>query len=280
MDFLSQIITWINVPANALGRFLLSIIAVLPGWLSNTIISAITGVLLLAIFKATSNQAAIAKIRDGIKANMLALKLFKDSLSVTLHAQGQVFKGAFLLLFRSIKPMLVMMVPVIFLLIQLGMWYQFRPLLPTEEAVVTMQLNDNIDLPWPDINIKSMPSIDVITGPIRVVSKKEVYWKIKALENGDNNLIVQLGQQQFEKQLVIGEGFVRISTKRPGWHWADILQHPLEKPFGPDSAVQSISIDYPNRPSYTSGTNYWLIYFFIASMVFALIFKPFLKVRI
>jgi hypothetical protein len=73
---------------------------------------------------------------------------------------------------------------------------------------------------------------------------------------------------------------MRASTQRPGGHWIDILLNPAEKPFRPDSAVQSIGIDYPERLSWTSGTNWWLIYFFIASMVFALFFNPFLKVKI
>jgi hypothetical protein len=51
--------------------------------------------------------------------------------------------------------------------------------------------------------------------------------------------------------------------------------HPAEEPFAPDSIVQSVTIDYPDRLSRTSGTDWWLIYFFIASMVFAFISKPF-----
>ncbi len=265
---------------NALGRFLLAPIAVLPGWLSNTIISAVTGIILLIIFKYTSNQRAIGRVRDDIKANMLALKLFKDSISVTLQAQGRVFRGAFLLLFYAVRPMLVMIVPVSLLLAQMGLWYQYRPLLPGEEAVVTVKLNDNIETPWPIVSIEPTPAAEVTIGPVRVFSKHGIHWKIKAIENGSHGLIFHVDGEQFDKELAVGDGFMRVSAERPGWHWADILLHPCEKPFDPDSAVRSISIDYPRRLSRTSGTDWWLIYFFVASLVFALIFKPFLKVRI
>jgi len=73
MTFIAQIIAWINVPANALGKFFLAPIGMLPGWLSNTIISAVAGVILLIVFKYTSNQSAIGRVRDNIKADMLAL---------------------------------------------------------------------------------------------------------------------------------------------------------------------------------------------------------------
>ncbi len=280
MGFFAQIITWINVPVNALGRGLLAPVAALPGWLSNTVISAVVGVIMLIIFKYTSNQGAIARVRDGIKADMLTLKLFKDSIVVTLQAQGRVFKAAFLLLFHAIRPMLVMIVPIVFLLGQLGAWYQSRPLLPGEEAVVTMKLNGDIDSAWPKVSLESMPAAEPTIGPVRLFSKREIVWKIKARENGYHRIIFQVDGRQIEKELAVGDGFMRLSHQRPGRHAGDILLYPLEKPFGPDSVVQSISINYPDRLSWTSGTDWWLVYFFIASMVFALIFKPFLKVRI
>lgn len=280
MNIIAHIITLINIPLNALGRTLLAPVAVLPGWLSNTIISAVVGVFLLVIFKYTSDQRAIGRVRDNIKANMLALKLFKDSVLVTLQSQGQVFKGAWLLLFHAIRPMLVMIVPVSLILAQMGLWYQARPIQPGEQVLVIMKLNDNIGSVWPEVSIVSTTAAQVTTGPVHAFSKHEIFWKIKADKPGLHRIIFQVGQQQVEKELAIGTGFMRISARRPGWHWEDILLNPSEKPFRPDSIVQSISVNYPERPSRTSGTDWWIIYFFAASMVFALLFKPFLNVRI
>lgn len=280
MSLLAQLIIWINVLTNSLGRFLLAPIAVLDGWLSNTIVSAVAGLVLLIIFKYTSNQSAIGRVRGNIKAHMLALKLFKDSMSVTLQAQGQVFKGALLLLVHAVRPMLVMIIPVALLLSQMGLWYQSRPLMIGEESVVAMKLNGNLEQPWPNIDIEPMPAAEVIMGPVRVLSKREVYWKIKALQNGYHNITFHIDQEQVEKEIVVGEGFMRVSTERPGWRWGDILLHPAEKPFSPDSVVQSINIDYSDRSRQILGIPFWVIYFIVASVVFGLIFKPFLKVRI
>ena len=280
MSFLAHLIIWINVPVNAVCKFLLAPIGFLPGWLSITIISAVTGLLLMVIFKYTSNQTAIGKVRDNIKANMLALKLFKDSISVTFQAQGQVFKGAFLLLFHAVRPMLVMIVPVSLLLAQMGLWYQCRPLLVGEQAMVTMQLNGDRESPWPKISIESMSSAEVVAGPVRVLSKRQVYWQIKARENTSRPIVFQVDNHRIEKELAIGDDFMQVSIERPGLHWYDLLMNPVEKPFVAESVVNSISIDYPDRPSKICGTDWWVVYFFIISMVFAFIFKPFLKVRI
>ena len=280
MNFLVSVIISVNAAVNAIGRFLLAPTGKLPGWLSITAISAVTGLVLMIIYKYTSNQAAIGRVKDHIKANLLALKLFKDSLAVTFRSQGQVFKGAMLLLVHSVQPMLVMIIPVSLLLAQMGLWYQSRPLLPGEETIVTMELNDNEDSSWPQISINSMPSAEVVTGPVRVASKRQVYWQIRTVGNSNVPILFQVDGQKIEKELVIGDGFMQVSTTRPGQKWSDILLNPLEKPFAGDSVVKSISIDYPERRSYIYGSDWWVIYFFIASMVFAVIFKPFLKVRI
>jgi len=280
MGVLAQLVAWINVVTNSLGELLLAPLMVLPGWLSNAIISAVAGVILLIIFKYTSNQRAIGRVRDAIKADMLALKLFKDSMAVTFEAQGRAFKGAFLLLVHAIRPMAVMILPVVLLLSQMGLWYQYRPLACGEEAVISMELRGDTERPWPDVTLELGGGGEVMTGPVRVFSKGEIYWKIKAGQEGYHGLIFAVDGQQFEKELAVGDEFMRVSVERPGQQWGHILLNPWEKPFGGDCVVQSVAINYPDRMSRTSGTDWWMVYFFVASLVFALMFKPFLKVRI
>ena len=63
MNALVQVVVSLNALANGLGRLLLGPIGTLPGWLSATIVSAVTGVLLLFVFKYTSSQRAIKRAR-------------------------------------------------------------------------------------------------------------------------------------------------------------------------------------------------------------------------
>ena len=270
---LSPLFAWINYPVNAAAGVVFAPIATMPGWLSATLVSAVTGVLLLIVFKYTSNQQAIGQVRDRIKADLLALKLFKDDLRTTFRAQGRLLVGATRLLRHSVRPLLVMIVPVLLELAQLGLWYQRRPLAPGEEALVTLQLNGEPDQALPDVQIDAK-------GGVRIFSKRQVCWQVRAVEPGEHALVFDVGDQQVRKQLIVGNGFARASVVRPGWRWADILLHPLEPPFRSGSAVTSIEVEYPARDSYTSGTDWWLVYFFVASMVFALLFKPCVKVRI
>jgi uncharacterized membrane protein (DUF106 family) len=280
MSFLASVIHLANMLSNAFGRFCLAPVAALPGWLSLSLISVMTGLFFLIVFKYTSNQKAIARIKDDMKAQMLAIKLFKDSISVALKAQSRLFKGACLLLVHAIIPMLVIIFPMSLLLAQMALWYKSMPLLPQEHAVLTVELNGNVDESWPMVNIEGDPAFEVTLGPVKILSRRQICWEIKALQNGYSRIMLRAGQQQIEKDLAVGDGLMRISSKRPGWEWTDILMNPAEKPFPPDSIVRSVSIRYPDRPVLASGSNRWLAYFFVASIAFAFILKPLVKVRL
>src|SRR5262249_52974496 len=128
MDALTRLIVGLNAVANTLGEWLLTPLGVLPGWLSATAVAAVAGGVVLLVFKYTSNQSAIQRARDDIDANLLALKLFKESARVTVGAQGGLLLGAGRLFVLALVPTVVMVVPVALILGQLSLWYQQRPL--------------------------------------------------------------------------------------------------------------------------------------------------------
>ncbi len=280
MELLNQFIRIINIFTNTLGGILFAPIAMVPGWLSITIISAIFGVLLLSVFKSTSNQEAITHIRDDVKANLLAIKLFKDSTFATFNSQIKLLSGSLKLLFYSVIPMMIMIIPVSLILVQLGLWYQFRPITAGDEyIIVKLELNEKSET-FPQVILESNPAAEIAAGPVRILSRKEVYWKIKPLENGNHYLTFMVGDLQLNKSLAVGNHLMRLNPKRPGHDFMDRLLYPLEKPFEKDSIVQSISVEYPERNSRVYGTDCWVLSLFIISMISALIFKPLLNVRL
>src|SRR5262245_39235960 len=217
-DALAQIVVALNTGANAVGSVVLAPVAVLPGWLSATLIAVITGVLLLIVFKYTSNQRAIKRARDDINAHLLALKLFKDSAAVAVQAQGRVRLGGVRLFLLALGPMAVMAVPVALILGQMSLWYQQPPLRVGDEAVVTLKLNGEAGTPSPKVRLEPTDAASDMIGPVRGDrSKREVCWKLQAQEKGRHRLVFVIGDQTVEKELTVGDGFMRISSQRPGW---------------------------------------------------------------
>jgi hypothetical protein len=280
MDVLTRLAVWLNAAANALGEWLLAPIGVLPGWLSAVVIAAATGVLLLFIFKYTSNQRAIKRVRDDIDAHLLALKLFKDSAWTTVRAQGRLLAGAGRLLVLALAPTAVMVLPVALTLGQLSLWYQQRPLSLGEESVVTLKLNGNPADAFPAVSLAPSDAVETIVGPVRVRSKREVCWNIKASATGHHRLAFQVGTQTIDKELAIGDGFMRVSARRPGWAWSEALMYPAEGPFPADSPVRSVEIAYPARPGWLTGSDRWVICWFAISLAAAFCFRRVLGVNV
>jgi hypothetical protein len=276
---LTQVVVWLNAAAGAVSYVALAPVAWLPGWLSATLIAIATGLLMLWVFKHTSNQQAIRHARDRIKANVLALGLFKDSIAVALRAQGRILANAGRLLVHSLPPMLVMMAPMALLLGQLAVWYQARPLAVGDEAVVTVHWREGTGDAM-DARLETAPAYDHRAGPVRVPDKQLTCWRIQAMQPGVHQLTIYVADEAFTKELAVGEGFLPVSPIRPAWKWSDALLYPRERPFGAESAVQSIEVSYPQRDSWTSGTDSWLIYWFGISLLAAFAARPLLKVNL
>src|SRR5262249_36995661 len=161
---------------------------------------------------------AIKAVRADIKANLLALKLFKDSPAVAFRVQGQVLLGASRLSLLALVPMAIMLVPVSLILGQLALWYEAKPLSVDEETVVTLVLNRD---PQPSDTLIVPAGVEVTLDGISIASKREKCWRIKATANGQHRLLFYADGAPVEKELAVGDGLMRVSIERPGWVWYD-----------------------------------------------------------
>jgi hypothetical protein len=294
MELLTRILSWLNAHANAIGGIVLAPLGAFSGWLTVSVVAVVTGVLLLLAFKYTSPQQSIKRVRADIKANLLALKLFKDSAYVAMNAQGRIMMGAFWLRVYAIVPIVIMSVPVLLVLCQLGLWYQFRPLRVHEQAILTLQLNGGADAEWPEVRLDRSDAIEEekTLGPVRIQSERQVCWEIRAAKPGQHRLVFHVGDKSYEKEFAVGDGIMRVSTTRPRFQLKDVMLNPLEKPFDTTSPVQSIEIVYPKREWLKGGTNIrvwdwlasvpsiWVWYWVIISMIAAFCFRGVFHVNI
>ncbi|MHC4563864.1 MAG: hypothetical protein ACYS8X_13985, partial [Planctomycetota bacterium] len=221
----------------------------------------------------------IGRVRDAIKADILTLKLFKDSLPVTLAAQGRMFKGAGQSFLYALPPLAAMMIPVVLFLSQLGLWYQHAPLAVGEHARIAMTFNTSADS-VPQVTLQDSPAFEVVADPGAWPGAHLKWWTIKALQPGQHTMVFDVDGQTVTKTLAIGEGLMRINKLRPDMSFMDVMLNPAERPFRVNSPVQSIDIEYGERPEFISGADTWVIYLFIASIVFSLLLKGPLGVRL
>jgi len=250
------------------------------------IISALTGVAMLFIWRYTSNQDAIADVRNKISAHLLATRLFKDNLSVTFRAQRQIIWQAIRLLGYSIRPMIIMMIPFVLIMVQIGLRYEYQPLAADERARVKVTLKEtamNDDSQWKGIGCRiTLPeglSKDA-KDPCRAKPLRTVDWRITPSKAGEYTLVFGNGEDTIEMPLRVGSGFTRVSKIRGG-DFLNRLLYSAEPSIPEESVFESVEVYYPSRSTPIFGLDvHWLITLLVLSIVFALLFKPFLKVHI
>jgi len=243
------------------------------------VISGVFGVGALLVIRYCSNQTAVGRIKDRIKANLLAIKLYKDELRVMFRALPRILWATAKLQAHMIPPLLVMIVPMILVCAQMAGRHEWRPLPLNQRAVLTVGLQP--DAPDSDLDITPrLPQGVTVDHRVRATAPREVSWYVQASKPGRHNLVFPVGDQEVTKELVVGDGFERVSPKRHNGGWVDSLLYPCEAPIAATSPVTSISVALPPRDSWFYGSFWWIIWFLILSIVIALIFKPWLKVKL
>ena len=273
---LSPVLAFLNPICTVVGDGVYAVLDLTPPWLSLTILSTIIGVLLLIAFRYTSNQKAIGRARDDITANLLVLKLFKDDLWVGFRAQGRLLGALGRLQWHMLRPVLIMLFPLVLIVAQMGLRHQWRPLEPGEQSLLRLTLSpDHADVE--DAAITSNPGLVIEAGP--VPGYGELVWRVRGGELGRHTIEITIAGQTLTKEVVVGRAFERVSAIRAGHVWTTQILHPAEPRLPADAPAAAIEILYYEYKSYFHGASWWILWFFIISMAAALIFKPVFKVR-
>lgn len=246
-----------------------------------SVISLLAGVLMLWIFGKVSDQETIRTVRDQIRGNLIGIRLFGDEIGILFKLQGRVMLQTLNYLRHALLPMIIMIIPVIVILIQLNLWFTARPLEPGEKATVKVTLRDESAVSE-GVTLETQDGVTVETPGVRIPSLREVAWRIRADEPGRYLLSVKAGQDQVvEKELLVGRTWDATSSLRTGAGIVDNLLYPGERSIPSESKIEAIEILYPALKIRTLGWNIdWMIFFFVASIVFGFAFKGVLGVEI
>jgi len=245
-------------------------------------ISWLAGIFLVWVFGKVSNQDAIRRTRDRLSGELIGLRLFKDDLRVFFGIQFQVLLWTFRYLRHSLVPMLILMVPTIFILIQLNYHFALRPLRAGEQAVVKVKLRAAAALTRDaDFTLTAPANLRIETDGVRIPELREVCWRVRGVSPGRFDVTVSNGQETVTKQAAVGGRMEGVSSLRTGADWLTSLLYPGEAPIPQPSAIESIEIRYPELDIFILGRRMnWLILFLILSLGLGYACKGMLGVQI
>ncbi len=251
-------------------------------WFGLAAVSLLTALLMLEVYKLTSNQAAIRGAKDRIKAHLLEMRLFKDSLRVTLRAQAAILKANLAYMGANIRPLLVMIVPLVLILARLSVWYDRAPLRPGQETLVKVGLIETADPVALDLSIETAPGLEVTSPAVRIPDEHEVVWRIRALGEGRSRLVIRSGGRAVEKSVTVGGGpLVPVSPLASRGSFARRVLYPGEPPLPDGTPVLSVEVLYPAARLAAFGVGvHWLVAYLALSIAIGFALKGVFKVEI
>jgi hypothetical protein len=239
-----------------------------------TLVSLVVAVGMLVVFKHTSNQKALDRIKRKIHASLFEIRLFNDDLVAIMRAQVEIVRHNLTYIRLSLWPLVFMMVPLVLVIAQLQFHYAYRGLRPGEPVLLTVRLKGAgpapIDYPKPTASVDPGSGVRVETPSVWVPSERELVWRISGEQDGDHQITIHVDGASESKTVSVRDDVVRRSPLRVGSNLLDQIIYPAEPPLGSSSPIASIELTYPDRDIYVLGVGmHWMIVFFALSMIFA-----------
>ena len=232
------------------------------------IVSAVTGVVMVAIFKYTSNQDGIKAAKDKISAYLMEIRLFKDDMRVMFSAQGKIMRTNLTYMRYAVTPMLFMIVPVVLIIAQLAVRYIDRPLRPGDSLIVKLQLDERSFDESTNISVDTGEGLRLETPILRIPSRGEIDFRIGVLEDGDQEFTIHIGDETLTHPVIVSDRVRRVYSSRTKADFWNMLLFPGQLPIPEASSINEISAKLPAQTVSLFGWNInWLILFFIASVI-------------
>ena len=236
--------TWLTEPVGKLFDLLVGLLGGSP-LLVMLVVSAITAVWALLLFKAVTPQDRLTRVRDRLFGHIYEMGLYQDRLRVVGRIQGDLAKANLRYLSLTLPALFVLTVPMVFTLAQLDSRFAHRPFHSGETTVLSVALSEGAALNLDEISLKAGPGVTVEAGPVRDEVSGAVAWRVRAEDWGTHQLLVLDGSTELgQRDLVVGEGLVRLGkSSKKDW------LHNILFPGTPDQAIitsDGKAVPYPD----------------------------------
>jgi len=234
------------------------------------VVSLVAAIGMLLVFRATSNQPAIAGAKRRIHAGIFEIRLFNDDLRAMFGAQLDVLRHNLTYLRLSLVPMLWMLVPLLLLIAQLQFYYGYDGFRPGDTALVTVRLKQSAVAMGSSLTLAAPQGLRVDSPLVWIPSQREGAWRIAAEEPGDYELTLTLGDGRLTKAVRVSQQVGWRTPQRLERGFVNQLLYPAEPPIESGIPVEAIHIRYPDRQiSLLGWETHWMIAFFVLSIAFA-----------
>ena len=249
-------------------------------WVGLLVVSILTAVPMLLVFRATSNQDALAVVKKRIHAGLFEIRLFNDDLRAILRAQLSILRQNLRYVWLSLPPMIFILPPLVLIFAQLQFHYGYRGLeidqpVLLEAVLAEGAVADGADKP--ELRLEVPDGLRVETPPLWIASEDRFSWRIAAEREGDYTVKLGFGAQEVEKSIHAGESIVLRSPERLAPAFLNQLLYPAEPSLPAAGPFTAVSVEYPELAVSLFGLEmpWWVAYLGLVFLVILALRKAF-----
>jgi len=242
-------------------------------------ISLVVGLAMVVLFGYTSDQKAIRSAKNQLQAHLLALRLFQNQIPVVLRSYGRIVLATARYLKLAFKPLLFVIVPITFLMVQVDRYLDAMPLSTGHPFLVKAKIRDAKSLN--DVTLQLPDGLATTAPAVHVPAENVVAWRVIAAKAGDFTISIQTADEAFSKQVVVGSGLPRLSPIRMAGRFWERWFVSGEPALPNTGFIETIEVKYPAREIAFVGLEWnWIWLFFVLSLIAGFLFKSILGIEI
>ncbi len=245
----------------------------LPPMVGITVVSLLTAVGLLIVFKHTSNQKALEDVKRHIHAGLFEIRLFNDDFRAIMRAQRDILRHNLTYMRYSLAPMVWTLPPLILILAQLQFHYGYEGLEVGQDVLLKVQLQEGAysEGVKPAFDVDLPDGLSLREPAVWIPTLGEMAWRLTAEAPGDYEIDIRNETASATKTVRVMDNVVRRSPNRVRGFINELI-YPAEPALPRDGPIESITVTYPEAEVSVGVFGlemHWMIIYFVLSMVFA-----------
>lgn len=284
----------ITLILNCIFDLFLFPLSAFPDYVSIAVLSLLSAIMLLFVFKGVTNQRAIRRQRDCIAGHILQILIYNDRLGNILSSIFAALKHNLYYLLHVLPALLVAIVPLFFITMQVNNRFGYEELDVGDRFIVQVRLKEECPEGFGEPELGCSKGLKLELGPLRIPSKRSFYWRFLVLPISFDaaecsSLAIEMDGVKGEEE-GIKRHVARENGRSPSGRFAPYKVHPssssallhhAEGFLVKGTRLESIRISY-SRAAYS--LFFWqvdaILLFLLLTIAIGFLLKGFVKVEI
>jgi hypothetical protein len=273
---------------NFIGQLITSVFNVLSvpfGETNHTLglvgLSVLSGILFAFVFKWMSNPGAIRHAKDRVKARILEMRIYQDDPVLILKGFGGTVRSNLGYLRVLLKPIVILLVPLVIIWMQLDERYSHRPLEEGARTLLQVQLAEGMDPFQAGVTLSTDGGIVADSRQVRIADTRRIGWRLRVESPGTHDVTLSsTGGGSYTFPVTAEERYQLLGRKRDT-SWTEPLLHPGMPPIPSGSPFAAVELEYASAsyPLLFWRVPWWAVFLFYLSLA-AIILKLIIKFEI